>query len=66
MGDEADDILRAFALIDEHRKEDERVKGKFDEHLVPRRSVIFERAKFNMRHQEEGESVDAYITDLYN
>ena len=26
---------------------------------------MFEPAKFNMRHQEEGESVNAYITDLY-
>ena len=41
MGDEADDILRAFALTDEHRKEYERVKGKFDEHFVPRRNVFF-------------------------
>ena len=65
MGDEADDILRAFALTDEHRNEYECVKSKFDEHFVPRRNVIFERAKFNMRRQEESESVDAYITDLY-
>ena len=35
MGDEADDILWAFALTDEHRKENKRVKGKFDEHFVP-------------------------------
>ena len=65
MGDEADDILRAFALTDEHRNEYECVKSKFDEHFVPRRNVIFERAKFNIRRQEESESVDAYITDLY-
>ena len=30
MGDEADDILRAFALTDEHRNEYERVKSKFE------------------------------------
>ena len=65
MGDEADDILRAFTLTDEQRNEYECVKSKFDEHFVPRRNVIFERAKFNMWRQEESESVDAYITDLY-
>ena len=65
MGDEADDNLRAFALTDEHRNEYECVKSKFDEHFVPRRNVIFERAKFNIRRQEESEYVDAYITDLY-
>ena len=52
-------------MTDEHRNEYECVKSKFDEHFVPRRNVIFERAKFNMRRQEESESVDAYITDLY-
>jgi hypothetical protein len=65
MGDEADDILRYFAISEGDRKQYETVKKAFDEHFVPRRNVIFERAKFNMRRQEEGESVDAFITDLY-
>ena len=41
------------------------VEGKFESHFVPRRNVIFERAKFNQRRQEDGETVDAFITDLY-
>ena len=56
MGDEGDDILCSFAISADDRKVYETVKGKFDEHFVPRRNVIFERAKFNMRRQEEGES----------
>ena len=41
------------------------VKTKFDGHFVVRRNVIFERAKFNRRSQEEGERVDTFITSLY-
>jgi hypothetical protein len=65
MGDEADDILRSFTLSEEDRKNYATVKAKFDSHFVQRRNVIFERAKFNRRKQEEGESVDAFITSLY-
>ena len=65
MGDEADDILRSFALSEEDKKEYDSVKAQFDAHFVKRRNVIFERARFNLRKQEEGEPVDAFITALY-
>ena len=42
------------------------VKDKFEGDFVKRRNVIFERAKFNMLKQEEGEPVDAFTTDLYS
>ena len=65
MGDEADDILRSFALSEEGGKKYDTVKGRFDSHFVKRCNIIFERAKFNMRHQQDGEPVDAFITALY-
>ena len=65
MGDEADDVLRSFALSEADQKKYSEVKGRFDQHFVKKRNVIFERAKFNMRKQEEGESVDSFVTDLY-
>ena len=65
MGDEADDILRSFTLSEEDRKKYSPVKEQFDAHFVKRRNVIFERAKFNLCKQEEGEPVDAFITALY-
>ena len=65
MGDEADDIMRSFGLSVEDAKNYSTVLAKFEAHFVKRRNVIFERAKFNMRRQEEGESVDAFITALY-
>ena len=65
MGDEADDILRSFRLSEEDAKKYDVVKAKFDGYFVKRRNVIYERAKFNQRCQELGESVDSFITALY-
>ena len=58
MGDQADDILTSFKLSTTQLKQYHTVKTKFDEHFVVRRNVIFERAKFNRRRQEDGEIVD--------
>lgn len=66
MGDEADDILKSFALSDEDNKKYRPVMDKFKAHFVKKRNVIYERARFNMRRQEEGETVDAFITTLYS
>jgi hypothetical protein len=41
------------------------VKDKFDNHLIVRRNVIFERAKFNKRKQEDSENVGNFVTSLY-
>ena len=65
MGDQADNILRSFNLSEEDAKKYTTVKDKFDCHFIKRRNVIFERAKFNMRKQEDGECVDSFITALY-
>ena len=64
MGREADDSLHSFNLTNAQQKEFETVKNKFKNYFVVRRNVIFERAKFNMRKQEQGESVDTFITPL--
>ena len=65
MGDEADDIMTGFGLTNDEKKEYRTVKAKFDAHFVVRRNPIFERAKFNKRSQQHGESVDSFITALY-
>ena len=44
MGDEADDIMTGFGIIEEEREVYQSVKNKFDEHFVIRRNTIFERA----------------------
>ena len=65
MGDDADDILRSFRLSAADSKNYDTVKAKFEAHFVKKRNVIYERAKFNLRRQEDGESVDSFITALY-
>jgi len=65
MGEEADDIVMSFGLTTEEAKQYNMVKGKFEAHFVVKRNVIFERAKFNLRSQQDGESVDNFTTALY-
>ena len=62
--DQADNILLSFRLSNEDKKYDV-VVGKFQGHFVKQRNVIFERMKFNQRIQQEGESVESFITELY-
>ena len=65
MGDKADDILQSFNLTEADQKKYSTVKDKFERYFVKRRNTIFEREKFNKRKQEENESVDEFITDVY-
>ena len=65
MGDLADDILSSFSLSEEDKAKYKVVVEKFKAHFMKKRNVIFERAKFNQRRQEEGESVDDFVTSLY-
>ena len=66
MGDEADDILSSVRLTAEQQKVYTTVVEKFESYFVKRHNVIFERAKFNRRSQQEGESVDSFITNLHS
>ena len=65
MGNEADDILSSFTMSDDDREKYDAVKAKFEGHFIIKRNIIFERAKFSLRVQKEGESADNFITDLY-
>ena len=65
MGDISDDILSLFGLSEGDKDKYDVVVEKFEAHFVKKRNVIFERAKFNQRRQEEGEPVDDFVTSLY-
>ena len=65
MGREADDVLKSFGLTADQQKVYATVTGKYTTYFNVRRNTIFERARFNLRKQEEGESVDQFITSLY-
>ena len=66
MGDAAEDILRSFSLSEEQLQSYKTVLEKFHGYFVKKRNVIFERARFNQRRQQEGESVDDFITSLHS
>ena len=66
MGDNADDIFHLFELSADNHKVYKTVKEKFDSYFVKQRNVIYERAVFNRRKQENEESVVTFITALYS
>ena len=66
MGDEADDVLQSFKLTDANRKKYDPVKMQSEGHFIIKGNLIFERNKFNMRVQREGEPVDSFVTDFYS
>ena len=66
MGDKAEDVFQSFELSDDHKKDYKIVTEKFESYFIKRKNVTYERAVFNRREQEEGESVDAFITALYS
>ena len=65
MGDIADDILSSFGLSEDDKAKYNVVVEKFEAHFIKKRNIIFERAKFNQRRQEENEPVDDFVTSLY-
>ena len=65
MGDKADDILTSFRLSTDDSEKYTSVCEKFDSHFVRCRNTIYERAKFNQRVEQQGESADLFVTDLY-
>ena len=41
------------------------VKNRFENRFIAQGNVIYERTKFNVRIQNDGEPVEAFITDLH-
>ena len=64
-GDLADDILRSLGLSAEQQTYDA-VKKKFKDHFIKCKNVIFKRARFNQRRQEDEETVASFISGLYS
>lgn len=66
MGCEADDIVQSLGIAAEDQKKYDVVKKRLEDFFIIKRNVILERAKFNLRSQQENETVDVFITDLFN
>ena len=65
VGEEPEAVLTSTGITEDERKVYATVLAKFDGYFKVRRNVIFERARFNRRNQEEGETAEKYITELY-
>lgn len=66
MGPEAESIVRCRDLTKDQLKVFAMVKTELTNHFIPKRNLIFERARFHKRVQESGESVDSFIKALYD
>ncbi|XP_072769851.1 uncharacterized protein [Nerophis lumbriciformis] len=65
MGEDAEDILDASPLTLDQKQNYAAVIKSFSDYFVGRHNVIFERAQFNVRKQEPGESADSFITSIH-
>ncbi|UYV80333.1 hypothetical protein LAZ67_18002479 [Cordylochernes scorpioides] len=66
MGDNADDILLSCKIASHQLENYGKVIECFESHFIPRRNIIYERARFNQRCQQEGEKVNEFITALHS
>lgn len=56
------DTFKSFQFADEeYKKKFEKVFQKFDEYFVPMRNAYQERARFQQRAQQPGESVETFV-----
>ncbi|UYV82775.1 K02A2.6-like [Cordylochernes scorpioides] len=66
MGDNADDILLSCKIASDQLENYDKVIECFESHFIPRRNIIYERARYNQRCQQEGEKVNEFITALHS
>ena len=65
IGEEAMEIYNTFQFAtEEDRIKFDVFKSKFEEYVNPRKNTVFERYRFWEYKQQEGETVDQFITEL--
>ncbi|KAJ8033383.1 hypothetical protein HOLleu_23606 [Holothuria leucospilota] len=67
IGEQGLDVYNSFKFdneIDRHNVT--ALKAKFEAYCAPRKNITYERHKFSSRVQQEGETIDQYVTDLRN
>lgn len=63
IGDESVEVYNTFTFEDANPKLDD-VIAEFEKYCLPIKNIVFERYKFYSISQKEGQSVDAYVTEL--
>ena len=64
IGDEGLDVFEGFRMSDEESQNLDQIIQAFETFCVGEVNEVFQSYNFHLRSQKEGESVDAYITDL--
>ena len=66
MGTEAEQIYKTLYF---KKKEDEKnfdvILSKFEAYFMAKRNVIYERPKFYLRTQRDGEPIEKFVRGLY-
>ena len=65
LGEEAESVLASTNITAEQRRNYDDVITRFQDFFKVRRNVIFERARFNRCAQQDGETAEQYIMELY-
>ena len=65
LGEEAESVLTSTNATAEDRENYDAVMEKFDTFFKVHRNVIYERARFNRRTQQPGETAEEFIMALY-
>ena len=65
IGIDAENIMRSFGLEETEKKSFDTVLKKFNDHFIPKKNTIHERAKFHQRKRKTGESAEQFIRGLY-
>ena len=65
LGEEAESVLASTNATGEDHADFDRTIGKFDDYFKVRKNIIYERARFNRRNQQSGETAEHYIVGLY-
>ena len=65
IGEEAMGLYNTFQFAtEEDRTKLDVLKSKFEEYVNPRKNTVFERYRFWEYKQQEGETIDQFITEL--
>ncbi|XP_070390988.1 uncharacterized protein [Dermacentor albipictus] len=64
MGRKSREILRSLNVKDEEMEDFDLVKLKFKGYFVHTKNTVYESARFNLRRQQLGETVDQFATEL--
>ena len=65
LGPKSEELIKSLNLSKADLKSYKSVKEKISHFYEPKHNVIFCRAKFNARYQNQGEPIEAYISSLH-